>query len=139
MTREVIFSLKPEFAALIESREKNHEFRGYLPKITPRKIWFYITKPVSSLVYIAEVGSAVVYPQKIGIAGVGNSDFNAGRKMSKYAFPIMHLCVLKRPLPLVELQEKFGFTAPQGFVYANKYPKLYNVVYGEENTLIGIF
>ena len=43
------------------------------------------------------------------------------------------------PLPLVELQEKFGFTAPQGFVYANKYPKLYNFVYGEENTLIGIF
>ena len=139
MNREAIFSLKPEFAELIRCREKNHEFRKYLPKRALGKIWFYVTKPVSALVYIAEVGPVIEYPQRIGIPGVGNMDFNAGLKVSKYAFPILHLYKLKQPLPLAELQRRFGFTAPQAFVYADQYPELYDFVYGRGEVLTRLF
>lgn len=61
---EVIFSLKPKYANLIEKGLKNHEFRSYTPKIPPKKIWFYITNPVSSLLYLTEVAPAIKYPQK---------------------------------------------------------------------------
>jgi len=139
MNSEVIFSLKPKFAELIESREKNHEFRKYLPKEAPGKIWFYVTEPVSALVYIAEVGSAVEYPKRVEGAGVGNAEFNAGLKASRYAFPILHLYKLGRPLPLKELRERFGFTPPQAFAYEDKYPTLRDFVYEGGDRLTKVF
>lgn len=128
MCDEVIFSLKPKYADLIVKGLKNHEFRNCTPKIPPRKIWFYITGPVSSLLYIADVSPAVTYPSKINSVGEGNEEFNNGFKKGEYAFPIVHLHKLKSPIDLSRLRKDFKFTAPQGFVYANKYPELYKCV-----------
>ncbi|MFH1566069.1 MAG: hypothetical protein ABIB98_02605 [bacterium] len=139
MNKEVIFSLKPAFAVLIESREKDHEFRKYLPKVVPSKIWFYVTEPVSALVYIAEVGSVIAYPETVAGEGVGNTDFNAGLKVSKHAFPILHLHKLSSPLLLEELRKQFGFTPPQAFAYVDRYPTLRNFVYGKGVTLVKVF
>jgi predicted transcriptional regulator len=128
MQNEVLFSLKPQFGTLIESGYKNHEFRKYVPKIAPVKIWFYITAPISQLVYIAEIDQAIKYPQQIETTGYGNQDFNNGLKKAIYAFPIKHLYKLKTPLTLSVLKKSYGFTAPQGFAYMNKYESLYKSV-----------
>ncbi|OGC57642.1 hypothetical protein A3H26_02925 [candidate division WWE3 bacterium RIFCSPLOWO2_12_FULL_36_10] len=128
MQNEVLFSLKPKFAELIERKEKNYEFRKYTPKTLPVKIWFYVTSPVSALLYIAEVSPVIKYPTKINPNGYGNEDFNDGFKKAEYAFPIVHLYKLPLPLSLDELREDFGFTAPQGFAYMSKYPTLYKHV-----------
>ncbi|MEZ6255730.1 MAG: hypothetical protein R3B92_03100 [Patescibacteria group bacterium] len=128
MENEVLFSLKPQFAELIEKKKKTHEFRKYQPKTAPTRLWFYITSPVSELIYIADVKPVVQYPNRIPTIGYGNEDFNNGLKKSKFAFPITHLYKLKQPLTLKTLKDKYGFTAPQGFAYMRKYPKLYNEV-----------
>ncbi len=128
MYNEVIFSLKPKFAELIKQKEKNHEFRKYTPKILPIRIWFYVTAPVSALLFIADVGSIIKYPNKINPIGYGNKDFNDGLKKAEYAYPIKHLYKLKKPLKLNELKTQFEFTAPQGFAYMSKYPNLYEHV-----------
>jgi len=128
MENEVLFSLKPKFAELIEKKEKTHEFRKYAPKRLPTRLWFYITAPVSTLVYVADVDPVVKFPNKIPNDGYGNDDFNNGLKKAEFAFPIRHLYKLKTPLNLAQLRLSYSFTAPQGFAYMSKYPNLYNDV-----------
>ncbi|EKE00169.1 MAG: hypothetical protein ACD_22C00082G0012 [uncultured bacterium] len=128
MENEVLFSLKPKFAELIEKRQKNHEFRKYTPKKQPTRLWFYITAPISTLLYVADVNPVVHFPNKIPNEGYGNEDFNNGLKKAEFAFPITHLYKLKKPLTLNQLRSTDKFTAPQGFAYMSKYPRLYNDV-----------
>ncbi|MBP9778795.1 MAG: hypothetical protein KBD25_06420 [Rickettsiaceae bacterium] len=138
METTVIFSLKPKFADLIETREKTHEFRSYVPKNIPKYIWFYITTPICRLTYIAEVSEITEYPNKIPHNGYGNKDFNNGLKKSKFAYHILNLHKLKEPITLTALRPIYGFVAPQGFTYANKYPAL--IKYLEDTTkLVKIF
>lgn len=128
MENDVLFSLKPKFAELIEKKEKTHEFRKYTPKRPPTRLWFYITAPVSTLVYVADVDPVIKFPHKIPNGGYGNSDFNNGLKKAEFAFPIRHLYKVKTPLNLNELRLNYNFTAPQGFAYMSSYPDLYNHV-----------
>jgi len=128
MNNEIFISLKPEFADLIQSRKKNHEFRTYLPKQTPSRIWIYIKRPIGELKYIADVNPYIEYPKKIEIQGIGNKEFNSGFKKSKIAFPIIHLYEINTPLHINELRNKFNFTAPQKYTYTNKYLALVDFI-----------
>ena len=78
--------------------------------------------------YLAEVGSPVVFPNKILEEGRGNQEFNQGKDPKEIAFPILSLYKIKQPLDLEYLRKNFNFTAPQGFVYLSRYPKLYDEV-----------
>jgi len=49
--------------------------------------------------------------------GLGNSDFNQGRKESKFAFEILHLYKIRTPLPAPELKEKYKISPPQRYTY----------------------
>lgn len=120
---EIIISLRPNFANLIENNIKNHEFRKKVPLKIPTKIWIYITHPVAELTYIAEVHKYVEYPKQIGSNGYGNIEFNNGLK-SKYAYPIKRLYKFHNPIPLNELRTLYDFSAPQNFAYIEKYEKL---------------
>jgi len=120
---QIIISLKPQFAELIESGIKTHEFRKKVPLDKPNEIWVYLTRPVAELAYIIKVNDYIEYPQKIKKIGRGNIDFNNGKK-TKYAYPIKNLYKLKKPIPLSELRKSFGFVAPQNFAYIEKYEKL---------------
>jgi predicted transcriptional regulator len=128
MQNEILYSLKPEYVNLILNKEKNHEFRSVKPKILPSRIWFYITKPVFELTYLAEVEKIVFYPDKILIYGVGNNEFNTEGKSGDFAYQIKNLYKINKPLSLGFLKQKFNFTAPQGFSYLSKYPDLYEYV-----------
>lgn len=128
MENEVLFSLKPQFAELIAKKDKTHEFRKYKPKNLPVRLWFYVTSPISTLMYIADVDPVVQFPDKIPSRSYGNDDFNKGLKKSKFAFPVLHLYKIKKPLTLNQLRVSYNFTAPQGFAYMSKYPDLYEDV-----------
>ncbi len=134
MNNTVIFSLKPKFTSLIESGKKNYEYRKYVPRNLPKEIIFYISAPVSKLIYIVETDKPIKYPDKVEPNGYGNDEFNKGLKESKYAFPIKHLYKLNNPLSLNLLRKKYSFSAPQSFAYLKTYEKLKEHVESTETT-----
>lgn len=118
---EVYISIKPEYTKLIESKEKNHEFRKYL--IKDLKTMIVYESETSCLKYIMEVDDPITFPNKIDEEHYGNDLFNKGNWYN-YAYPIKHLYKLNKPITLTELKSKYGFTAPQKYTSLNKYPKL---------------
>ncbi|TWU79249.1 hypothetical protein ED733_009021 [Metarhizium rileyi] len=52
--------------------------------------------------------------------GIGNVDFNEGRKESKYGYPIVKLSKLVKPITLQELTSRWGVKAPMGWSYVKK-------------------
>jgi len=120
-------SIKEIHINRIVNKQKNHEFRNYIPKNKIDKIFVYVPTPVKQLKYILEVASQVKAPQKIDEDGIGNKEFNLGSKC-KYAYPINHVYEIENPIMLEELKNKFGFTAPQAFAYASKYQELTELI-----------
>jgi len=50
--------------------------------------------------------------------GIGNAEFNAGLKQSKYGYPILELYELVRPVTLAEMKSRWGMGgAPMGWRY----------------------
>lgn len=120
--KEVYISIKPKYTELIKSKEKNYEFRKYL--IKDLKTMFVYESENSCLKYIMEVGSPICSPNKIEEDGVGNKEFNLLDDTLKYAYPVIHLYELKRPISLTELRSKYKFSAPQKYTMADTYPEL---------------
>ena len=108
MNTELIYSLKPIYANLILNKQKDREFRTVKPKILPKRIWFYISAPESKLMYLGDVGDFLNITEK------------------EFAYPILHFYKIKEPISLTDLKNKFGFSAPQSFVYLDKYKELKN-------------
>ena len=119
--KEVYISIKPKFTHLIETKQKNYEFRKYF--IKDLKTMFVYESENSCLKYIMEVGTPVMSPTQIEENGYGNDVFNRTDE-KKYAYPILHLKRLKKPISLTELSSKYGFTAPQKYNMLDTYPKI---------------
>lgn len=126
MKNAIYISIKPKFTKKIETGEKDHEFRKYIPKEAIDTLFVYETVPTCQLKYIIQLGKIVEYPDKINELGYGNADFNEGLKKSKYAYEIKHVDLLEKPICLKELKEVYGFTPPQSYAYDNRYEKLTN-------------
>jgi hypothetical protein len=53
--------------------------------------------------------------------GIGNAEFNAGLKQSKYGYPILELYELVRPVTLAEMKSRWGMGgAPMGWRYLGR-------------------
>jgi predicted transcriptional regulator len=128
MENAIILSLKPEFAELIEKKEKTFEFRKYKPQKPVNKLYIYVTSPVCELKYVIDTENPIEYPNKVTEKGIGNADFNNGLKVSKFAYPIKHLYKIDKPISLNDLREKFDLQPPQGYVYAATYNKLFDFI-----------
>ena len=126
MKKAIYLSIKPKFTRKIETGEKDHEFRKYIPKEAIDTLFVYETVPTCQLKYIIELGKIVEYPDKINELGYGNADFNAGLKQSKYAYEIKHVDLLENPICLKELRDIYGFAPPQSYAYDDRYEKLTN-------------
>lgn len=48
--------------------------------------------------------------------GIGNEDFDAGKKESKYGYPVLKLYRLQNPISIPDLR-KYNLKPPQGFMY----------------------
>jgi predicted transcriptional regulator len=104
---------------MIEKRTKNYEFRKYNPKIYFERVRIYSTAPTSCLTHVAIFGLPVSPPSKISPKGFGNEEFNSGKKIAKYAFPILHLAKLVHPITIEQLKKKYNISPPQRFTYIN--------------------
>ncbi|CAF3576134.1 unnamed protein product [Fusarium graminearum] len=120
---DMLLSIKPHQLANIISREKNHEYRNRRLKDGVSRLWLYETGTGGgslSITHIAiippntrhEPGSVPTEPP-----GIGNKEFNAGEKESKYAYPILELYELVNPVTLNEMRTRWGMGAPQGPQY----------------------
>ncbi len=124
MKKAIYISIKPQFTKLIETKEKNYEFRKYIPKEEIDTLFVYESSPTSALKYIIKLDEIIEYPTKILEPGYGNEDFNNGLKKSKYAYKIKQVYMLEKPIKLEVLKQKHGFSAPQSYAYCNRYQKL---------------
>jgi hypothetical protein len=97
---DIFMSIKPEHISNIASRLKNHEYRKYRLPSSVRHIWFYTSAPISSLQYIARISNAKTPGQVPEDGGIGNEDFNAGKKESNFGYEILALWKLEPPISL---------------------------------------
>jgi predicted transcriptional regulator len=109
---DIFMSIKPEHIANIASRLKNHEYRRYLLPSSVRRIWFYTSSPISSIHYVARISSGKAPGQVPEDGGIGNKDFNAGKKVSKYGYEILELWKLERPISLQQAKAKGYLKGP---------------------------
>lgn len=120
----IFISIKPNFTKIIETGEKNYEFRKYVPKRDINKLYVYESSPTCCLKYILFIDRIIEYPTIIEESGIGNDEFNKGLKKSKYAYSIKNVYKLINPISLVDLKKNYNFVAPQSYAYDTKYPDL---------------
>lgn len=113
----IFLSIKPQFVSLISTGKKNHEFRKYIPHNLVKHIIVYTCCPVGEIRYILTIENIIKYPDKIDEQGVGNKDFNEGKKKSIYAYRIKNVYQLDEGISLSFLKNHFLFSPPQRFLY----------------------
>lgn len=126
--RDVILSIKPDYANKILEGIKNIELRRRFPLVACNgaTAYIYSTSPVRALVGAAEITDverlpvAVLWQRHGRSALIRKRDFDAyfGGIQEGYALKITNARPFSRPLNLVELKERFDFKAPQSFLYA---------------------
>lgn len=97
---DIFMSIKPEHINNIATCAKNHEYRRYILPSSVRRIWFYTTAPFSRVEYVARISRCKIPGEVPEDGGIGNEDFNAGRKLSEYGYEILDLWKLKQPINL---------------------------------------
>lgn len=116
---DIFMSIKPEHINNIATCAKNHEYRRYLLPSSVRRIWFYTTAPFSRVEYVARISRGKLPGEVPEDGGIGNEDFNAGRKLSKYAYEILDLWKLKQPINLkLAISKGYIKGAPQKYCWA---------------------
>ncbi|CEJ61904.1 hypothetical protein PMG11_10421 [Penicillium brasilianum] len=115
---DIFMSIKPEHMSNIASGAKNHEYRSYLLPSKVSRIWFYTTTPVKRLEYVALISKGKTPEEVPNDGGIGNADFRAGRKKSKYGYEILKLWMLKDPISLEQaIAIKILKGAPQKYCW----------------------
>lgn len=117
----IFMSIKEEHMINIASGIKNHEYRRYLLPSSIRYIWFYTSAPISAIRYVARISRGKAPGEVPEDGGLGNVDFNAGKKDSKFGYEILALWELGCPITLRQAISK-GFLkgAPQKYTFVSK-------------------
>lgn len=117
----IFMSIKPEHMANIASGAKNHEYRRYLLPSSICYIWFYTTAPISAIQYVARISYGKAPGEVPEDGGLGNADFNAGKKLSKFGYEILALWKLEQPITLrLALSRGFMKGPPQKYTFVSK-------------------
>ncbi|KAM0331421.1 hypothetical protein ACHAQA_003094 [Verticillium albo-atrum] len=115
---DIFISIHPKHVEDIVKGTKNHEFRSYrIPNIVTR-MWIYVTAPASTLRYMAVISNCK-QPGEIEETGLGNAEFNAGKKHNSFAYELQEVYELNNPVPLAEMKEHGWLAGP---------PQKYNYV-----------
>ncbi|KAJ3192730.1 hypothetical protein HDU67_005372 [Dinochytrium kinnereticum] len=119
-SNDVILPIKPEYVRLIVDRKKNYEYRKYKLRPTIERLWLYETAPISAIRYVMSTASPRRPGEVCDSSGIGNDDFDAGLKESKYGYPVLAVSRLPDILTKKTLEAKFGIKSLQGFRYVPK-------------------
>ncbi|KAH6641173.1 hypothetical protein F5144DRAFT_124634 [Chaetomium tenue] len=123
---DVLLAIKPEHLANIARQKKNHEYRNYRLGNGVERLWFYETRGSdnngrAAITHIAVIPPDVRHtPGEVPTEpfGIGNEDFNAGLKESKYGYPVLELYELVKPVTLAEMKNSWDIGgAPMGWRY----------------------
>ncbi|KAM0284331.1 hypothetical protein ACHAO9_009256 [Fusarium lateritium] len=121
---DVLLAIKPVHLANIVSQQKNHEYRKYRLRDGVTRLWLYETSAGggrSSITHIAVIPDSVRHtPGTVPTEpfGIGNAEFNAGLKQSKYGYAVLELYELIHPVTLAEMKSQWGMGgAPMGWRY----------------------
>lgn len=143
MSKNIVLSVKPVYSDKIFNGVKTVELRRRFPISTGRGAiaYIYSTSPVRALVGAAEISDvellpiAALWEQHGQSASIGKSDFDAyfSGLDSGYALKISKVCPFERPINLGELKKRFGFKAPQSFLYIK--PNLQRALQDEHSDL----
>ncbi|KAL3462790.1 hypothetical protein BJX64DRAFT_288001 [Aspergillus heterothallicus] len=116
---DILMSIKPEHMSNIARGAKNHEYRRYLLPATVKRVWLYTTAPASRIEYVARISRGKTPGEVPEDGGIGNAEFNAGLKESKFAYEILELWRLREPIRLKDAVAR-GFLkgAPQKYCWA---------------------
>ncbi|KAJ6789468.1 hypothetical protein PWT90_00269 [Aphanocladium album] len=134
---DVLMAIQPVHLQNIASRKKNHEHRKYRLQDGVERLWFYETKgtrqdpgqaAITALIRLYASHIAVIPAKERRTPGtvpeephgIGNADFNAGLKKSKYGYPILELYQLAKPVKLDEMKSSWGLSAPMGWSYLRR-------------------
>lgn len=122
--RDVILPMTFDYMSQIVRGEKTYEFRRYRIAPSVERIWFYITAPMKEVKYLCEIDPARTRKrgdEPLEEDGVGNKEFNERHEDwagYDFAYRLRSLYMLKAPIKLAELKEKYGIkAAPRGLVY----------------------
>ncbi|KAJ5154847.1 uncharacterized protein N7500_010286 [Penicillium coprophilum] len=119
-TSDIFMSIKPEHMQNIASGSKNHEYRSYLLPPSIQHIWFYTTSPIKQIEYVARISPGKIPGEVSDDGGIGNAEFNAGLKKSKYGYEVLALWRLKVAVSLeMALVEGFLKGAPQKYCWVS--------------------
>ncbi len=127
--RDVVFSIKPEYAEKIVLGEKTVELRRRFPVAVPAGTvaMIYTTSPTMALTGMAEIGSVTKLAKELiwenfsDQACIRRDDFDKyfSGIDAGYVISLNRARRLKRALELKELRERFGFEPPQSYLYAS--------------------
>lgn len=141
--RDLILSIKPEYSDKILVGEKTVELRRRFPAAAGKGVvaYIYSTSPIRALVGAAEIQDVERLPisalwRRHGkSASIGKTDFETYFQGldEGYALLMARPRSFLRPLDLAELKERFGFKAPQSYLYAK--PGLQRVLQNEPSNL----
>jgi predicted transcriptional regulator len=128
--RDIIFSIKPHYASQILGGSKTVELRRrFSSEVNPGVMaWIYSTTPTRALTGAATIADVQCMPVVeiweafSNYACIERSDFDSylSGVESGYAISLSSPRTLRRPLPLPELRERFGFEPPQSYQYASE-------------------
>ncbi|CAG8803599.1 12134_t:CDS:1 [Racocetra persica] len=130
---DIIVSLNHQWVLPIIEREKTYEFRKWKVDTETKRMWIYVNRPVSKLMYIFEIDHPVKYPNQIPEDNVHNKLFNQGKKAA-FAYRIKHLYKLDSPVDAKTLRRDYCIHPPQKFTYVSRYPQLAKDIIISEQT-----
>lgn len=117
----IVMSIKLEHMANITSGAKNHEYRQYLLPSPICYIWFYTTAPISTIQYVARICCSRAPGEVPEDRGLGNADFNAGKKQLKFGYEVRALWRLEQPITLRQaILRGFLNGPPQKYTFVSK-------------------
>ena len=102
LSPHVILAIAPEHAIRLRDGSKTHEFRKYRLPPDARFLWLYETAPLHGISTIIEVDSLRL-PSLVSGPSVSNDDFNAGKKASRFAYPVLRILCLPSVVSSTEL------------------------------------
>jgi predicted transcriptional regulator len=128
--RDVLVSVRPEYASKIFDGEKTVELRRKFPEspVIGSVVLIYSSSPVSAIVGSAQIKAVrklrvvQIWAQHGEEACISKKDFDSYFRGLTHGFAILltNARLLKEQIGIVELQQQFGIAPPQSYRYVQQ-------------------